>query len=39
MEQLPEVDEIYVPIGGGGLVAGHYYRHKRKISKSEDNWS
>ena len=22
MEQLPEVDEIYVPIGGGGLVAG-----------------
>ncbi|MDC0199582.1 threonine ammonia-lyase [Candidatus Nitrosopelagicus sp.] len=22
MEQLPNVDEIYVPIGGGGLVAG-----------------
>ena len=22
MEQLPDVDEIYVPIGGGGLVAG-----------------
>jgi len=22
MEQLPKVDEIYVPIGGGGLVAG-----------------
>ena len=22
MEQLPDVDEIYVPIGGGGLLAG-----------------
>ena len=22
MEQLPDVDEVYVPIGGGGLVAG-----------------
>ena len=22
MEELPDVDEIYVPIGGGGLVAG-----------------
>jgi len=22
MEQLPDVDEIYVPIGGGGLAAG-----------------
>ena len=22
LEQLPDVDEIYVPIGGGGLVAG-----------------
>ena len=22
IEQLPDVDEIYVPIGGGGLAAG-----------------
>ena len=22
LEQLPDVDEIYVPIGGGGLAAG-----------------
>ena len=22
MEELPDLDEIYVPIGGGGLVAG-----------------
>ena len=33
MEQLPEVDEIYVPIGGGGLVAGIITAIKEKYSK------
>ena len=30
MEQLPNVDEIYVPIGGGGLVAGIILAVKEK---------
>ncbi|MDC0063873.1 threonine ammonia-lyase [Candidatus Nitrosopelagicus sp.] len=30
MEQLPNVDEIYVPIGGGGLVAGIIMAVKEK---------
>ena len=33
MEQLPEVDEIYVPIGGGGLVAGIITAVKEKYPK------
>ena len=33
MEQLPEVDEIYVPIGGGGLVAGIIAAVKEKYPK------
>ena len=33
MEQLPEVDEIYVPIGGGGLVAGIIIAVKEKYPK------
>ena len=33
MEQLPEVDEIYVPIGGGGLVAGIITAIKEKYPK------
>jgi len=33
MEQLPEVDEIYVPIGGGGLVAGIIAAIKEKHPK------
>ena len=33
MEQLPEVDEIYVPIGGGGLVAGIITAVKGKYPK------
>jgi len=32
MEQLPNVDEIYVPIGGGGLVAGIITAIKEKNS-------
>ena len=31
MEQLPNVDEIYVPIGGGGLVAGIIVGSERKV--------
>ena len=33
MEQLPNVDEIYVPIGGGGLVAGIITAVKEKYPK------
>jgi threonine dehydratase len=33
MEQLPNVDEIYVPIGGGGLVAGIIIAVKEKYPK------
>ena len=33
MEQLPNVDEIYVPIGGGGLVAGIITALKEKYPK------
>ena len=33
MEQLPEVDEIYVPIGGGGLIAGIIIAVKEKYPK------
>ena len=33
MEQLPNVDEIYVPIGGGGLVAGIIIAIKEKYPK------
>ncbi len=33
MEQLPNVDEIYVPIGGGGLVAGIITAVKEKNPK------
>ena len=33
MEQLPDVDEIYVPIGGGGLVAGIITAVKEKYPK------
>ena len=33
MEQLPNVDEIYVPIGGGGLVAGIITAVKEKFPK------
>ena len=32
MEQLPDVDEIYVPIGGGGLAAGIITAIKEKKS-------
>jgi len=32
MEQLPDVDEIYVPIGGGGLAAGILTAIKTKNS-------
>ena len=32
IEQLPDVDEIYVPIGGGGLVAGILTAVKNKNS-------
>lgn len=30
LEQLPEVDEVYVPIGGGGLAAGTLIAIKEK---------
>ena len=33
IEQLPNVDEIYVPIGGGGLVAGIITAIKEKYPK------
>ena len=33
MEQLPDVDEIYVPIGGGGLVAGIITAVKERYPK------
>jgi len=33
IEQLPNVDEIYVPIGGGGLVAGIIIAIKEKYPK------
>ena len=37
MEQLPNVDEIYVPIGGGGLAAGILTAVKTKKSKCKDH--
>jgi threonine dehydratase len=30
LEQLPDVDEVYVPIGGGGLAAGVLIAIKEK---------
>jgi len=33
MEQLPDVDEIYVPIGGGGLIAGIITAVKERCPK------
>ena len=31
LEQLPDVDMIFVPIGGGGLIAGLAYAVKMCI--------
>ena len=39
LEDLPDVDEIYLPIGGGGLAAGVLIAVKTKKSQSKDNWS
>ena len=38
MEELPDVDEIYVPIGGGGLVAGIITAVKEKHPNVKNNW-
>ncbi len=38
LEQLPDVDEVYVPIGGGGLAAGILIAIKKK-SKYQNCWS
>jgi L-threonine ammonia-lyase (EC 4.3.1.19) len=35
LEELPDVDEIYLPIGGGGLAAGTLIAIKRKKPKHQ----
>ena len=38
LEDLPDVDEIYLPIGGGGLAAGTLIAIKEKKSKRQNCW-
>jgi len=39
LEDLPDVDEIYLPIGGGGLAAGTLIAVKTKKTQCKNNWS
>ena len=37
LDDLPDVEEIYLPIGGGGLAAGNCNCHKRKKPECQSN--
>ena len=39
LEDLPDLDEIYIPVGGGGLICRSCNCYKIKKKRYQDNWS